>query len=79
MQKMKKFLIALLFAPIMAFASSGNVPPRQVAGFGERQGGIAERRQAVRQLLPELPRRFLHALQEPDRSWFDRAAGSRTT
>jgi hypothetical protein len=25
MHKMKKFLIALLFAPIMAFASGGNV------------------------------------------------------
>jgi ubiquinol-cytochrome c reductase cytochrome c1 subunit len=68
MRKMKKFLIALLFAPIMAFASGRQRAPRQVAGFGGRQGGIAERRQAVRQLLPELPRRFLHALQEPDGS-----------
>jgi hypothetical protein len=28
-----------------------------------RAGRAAERRQAVRQLLPELPRRQLHALQ----------------
>jgi hypothetical protein len=58
---------------LLAFGA-GCAASRQGAGCAGRQAGPAKRRANLRQLLPELPRRELRALQPPDRTRADRAA-----
>ena len=62
---MKKFLIALLFAPVMAFASTGGAPIDKWPGSVSDKAALQNGAKIVCQLLLELPRRILHALPKP--------------
>jgi hypothetical protein len=66
--EMKKFLTAILFAPVLAFAAGAKLHLDSAPDKSNDMAALQKRRQGLCQLLPELPFRVLHALQPPART-----------